>query len=158
MKRQAVWTGTPGDPQTGTSETSHGAAGTLAAQTSSLASDGQELAKRGMAYATRTLHENPALVLAGVVAFGAIAAMAVMPRKSEPASAARKLQRDLFRQTKDVRQAIRRELRDSGIAARTDEIGRSLSSIDWKPYLQPFLDQAAYLARQANEKLSAKAP
>jgi hypothetical protein len=155
MKRQAVWAENANEPKSSMSRNAEHLSDQITQEASSLADDGKELASRGVAYAKRTINENPTLVLAGVVALGAIAAMAIMPRKSEPASAAKKLQRDLIRQTKDVRRAIRQELQSSGVSSRVDEIGKSLSAIDWKPYIQPFLDQASSLARQANEKISA---
>ncbi len=120
-----------------------------------LADDGKELAQRGLAYANRTIRENPTLVLAGVVAVGAIAALAIMPKRSQPQSTARKLQRDFTRHTRDIRKAVRQEIRDSGVGSKFDDLGRTLAAVDWKPYVQPFIEQAATLARQANEKLSA---
>lgn len=123
--------------------------------TTTLAADGKELAEKSLAYVQRTVRENPTLAIAGVVAIGALGALALRQRYAEPKSPTRRLQRDIARQTRDIRHAIRDELRASGASDRFAELGRSLSSIDLKPFLQPVVDQAANLAKQANEKLSA---
>lgn len=137
-------------------ETGQSLADDASAKISSLADDGKELAKRSVSYAKRTIEENPTLVLAGVVAVGAIAAMALMPRRNEPRSIASKMQRDLVRHTRDMRNAVRDEIRSSGAGGRIDDLSRSLASFDWKPYIQPLVEQASALAQQANEKLTAK--
>lgn len=122
----------------------------------SLAEDGKELADRAYAYASRTIRDNPTLALAGVVAVGALAVMALRPRRTEPRRVANNIQRDLVKHTRDIRKVVRQELRDSGATDRFNELGRTLSSLDWKPYLQPFIEQATAAAQQANEKLTGK--
>lgn len=158
MNRQEVWKSAaedvPGEARSAASVTDNIARDISNGDMSSLAADGKELAELGMAYANRTVRENPTLVLAGVVAVGAIAAMVLLPRRREPQSTARKLQRDFARQTRDLRNSMQRELRDSGVSDKFDDVSRTLSSLDWKPYLQPFLDQAMSVASKANEKIS----
>lgn len=122
----------------------------------SLAEDGKDLAERTYAYASRTVRENPTLALAGVVAVGALAVIALRPRRTEPSRVANNIQRDLVKHTRDIRKIVRQEMRDSGAADRFNELGRTLSSLDWKPYVQPFIEQATAVAQQANEKLTGK--
>lgn len=128
----------------------------VVANATSLAEDGKDLAERSYAYASRTVRENPTLALAGVVALGALAVIALRPRRTEPRRVANNIQRDLVKHTRDIRKVVRQELRDSGATDRFHELGRTLSSLDWKPYLQPFIDQASAAAQQANEKLTGK--
>lgn len=129
---------------------------TVVASATSLAEDGKDLADRTYAYASRTVRENPTLAIAGVVALGALAVIALRPRRTEPRRVANNIQRDLVKHTRDIRKVVRQELRDSGAVDRFNELGRSLSSLDWKPYIQPFIEQATAVAQQANEKLSGK--
>lgn len=129
---------------------------TVVASATSLAEDGKDLADRTYAYASRTVRENPTLAIAGVVALGALAVIALRPRRTEPRRVANNIQRDLVKHTRDIRKIVRQELRDSGAADRFNELGRTLSSLDWKPYVQPFIEQATAVAQQANEKLSGK--
>lgn len=129
---------------------------TVVASATSLAEDGKDLADRTYAYASRTVRENPTLAIAGVVALGALAVIALRPQRTEPRRVANNIQRDLVKHTRDIRKIVRQELRDSGAADRFNELGRTLSSLDWKPYVQPFIEQVTAVAQQANEKLSGK--
>lgn len=128
----------------------------VVANATSLAEDGKDLAERTYAYASRTVRENPTLALACVVAVGALAVIALRPRRTEPRRVANNIQRDLVKHTRDIRKVVRQELRDSGATDRFNELGRTLSSLDWKPYVQPFIEQATAVAQQANEKLTGK--
>ena len=128
----------------------------VVANATSLAEDGKELAERTYAYASRTVRENPTLALAGVVAVGAFAVIALRPRRTQPGRVASNIQRDLVKHTRDIRKIVRQEMRDSGATDRFNELGRTLSSLDWKPYVQPFIEQATAVAQQANEKLTGK--
>jgi hypothetical protein len=121
---------------------------------STLASDGKELVEKAFAYADRTIRENPTLVIAGVAAVGALSAIVLKGRRTESSGTARRLKRDIARQTRELRHAIRDEMRASGAAERLTDLSRSLSGIDWRPYLQSIVDQAATLAKQASEKVS----
>lgn len=129
---------------------------TVVASATSLAEDGKDLADRSYAYASRTVRENPTLAIAGVVALGALAVIALRPRRTEPRRVANNIQRDLVKHTRDIRRVVRQELRDSGATDRFNELGKTLSSLDWKPYVQPFIEQATAAAQQASEKLSGK--
>ncbi|HPG88510.1 MAG TPA: hypothetical protein PLD46_02570 [Hyphomicrobium sp.] len=128
----------------------------LSSQVSSLAQDGKELADRSYAYASRTIRENPALALAGVVAIGALAALALRPRRTAPGQVASDIQRDLVKHTRQLRKIVRQELRDNGAADRFSDLGKTLSAVDWKPYVQPFIEQATAVAQQANDRLTGK--
>lgn len=141
-------------PSNGTAVRNDGDTAHLSA--SSLAEDGKELAQRSYDYAVRTLRENPTLALAGVVAVGALATLAFMPRRTEPRSVARNMQRDIVRHTRDLRKVVRQELRDSGAANTFNDFSKVLSNVDWKPYIQPLVEQASALAQQANAKLTGK--
>lgn len=143
-----------GDAAEATRKTASDLKATAEEKATTLAADGKELAEKSLAYVQRTVRENPTLAIAGVVAIGALGAIALRQRYAEPKSPTRRLQRDFSRHTRDIRHAIRDELRASGASDRFAEIGRSLSSIDLKPFLQPVVDQAAALAKQANDKLS----
>lgn len=138
------------------SDTISNAADSAVAGATSLAEDGKELAERTYAYASRTVRENPTLALAGVVAVGALAVIALRQRQTGPRRVANNIQRDLVKHTRDIRRIVRQELRDSGATDRFNELGRTLSSLDWKPYVQPFIEQATAVAQQANEKLTGK--
>lgn len=126
------------------------------ASVTSLAEDGKDLAERSYAYASRTVRENPTLALAGVVAVGALAVIALRSRRTQPRRVASNIQRDLVKHTRDIRKVVRQELRDSGATDRFNELGRTLSSLDWKPYVQPFIEQATAAAQQASDKLTGK--
>lgn len=112
-------------------------------------------ADRGSASLSRTLQQNPTLALAGLVAVGALAGLVIHNRRTRPQSLARQMQRDMVKHTRSIRQAMRREIRDSGLPARYDQLGSALGSIDWKPYLQPILDKASAMTEEAKSKLAA---
>jgi nitrogen-specific signal transduction histidine kinase len=123
---------------------------------STLAEDGKEIVQRSYDYASRTIRENPTLALAGLVAVGALAALVFIPRRSQSRSIARNIQRDLSKHTRDLRKAVRHELRNSGTAGSMSEISKIFSNIDLKPYVQPLVDQASTFAQQASSKLTGK--
>lgn len=102
----------------------------------------------------KIIENNPTLALAGFAAFGAIVALAVVPKREAPSSVTRKLRRDLARHTSELRRTVRQELRDSGLDTRVNSLSNTLASIDWKPYVKPYLDQAISLADDAKTRLS----
>lgn len=101
----------------------------------------------------KLIEENPTLALAGFAALGAIVALAVVPKREAPSSVTRKLRRDLARHTSELRQTVRQELRDSGLDTRVNNLSNSLASIDWRPYIKPYLDQALSLADDAKTRI-----
>ncbi|NOT71050.1 MAG: hypothetical protein HOP09_07115 [Hyphomicrobium sp.] len=111
--------------------------------------------EKGGSSISRTIQQNPTLALAGLVAIGALAGLAIHNRRTRPQSLARQMQRDLLRHTRSVRHAVRQEMRDSGVPAKFEHLTSALGTIDWKPYLQPVLDKAAALTDEAKAKLSA---
>lgn len=104
--------------------------------------------------AKRTMEQNPTLAIAGVVAIGAIAALVVRHRMQRPETGVTKVQRDLERHARSLRRVVRRELRDSGVSSRFDDLGQSLSKVDWRPFLQPIMAQASDLADRAKSGLA----
>lgn len=111
-------------------------------------------AEKGTASIRRTVEQNPTLALAGLVAIGALAGLAVHQRRTRPQSLARQVQRDMLRHSRSLRQAIREELRDSRLSDKYAQLSSSLSSIDWKPFIQQFLERASAVAEEAKSKLA----
>lgn len=154
MNRQALRSVTSDDDSL--ADTARSTVNEAVSNVSSLAQDGKELAERSYAYASRTVRENPALALAGVVAVGALAALVLRPRRTSTGKVANDIQRDFVKHTRQIRKIVRQELRDSGAADRFNDLGKTLSAVDWKPYVQPFIDQASAVAQQANDRLTGK--
>jgi hypothetical protein len=112
-------------------------------------------AQNGVSAVNRTIQQNPTLALAGLVAFGAVAAIAIRQRRQPQTSTMKKFERELLRNTRSLRKSIRDEIRSSGLEAKANQIGAGLASIDWKPYIQPVLDHVSNAAEQAKSRISA---
>ena len=105
--------------------------------------------------AKHTLEQNPTLAIAGVVALGAIAALIIRSRMQRPETSVGRVQRDLERHARSLRRTVRRELRDSGASSTFDDLGQTLSKVDWRPYLQPIMAQAGDIADRAKAGFAA---
>lgn len=127
----------------------------MSAETAEFLASVQAATKSGTAALNKAVHENPTLALAGLVAAGALTAIAFRHYRAKPQSMARRLQGDVIRQTRSVRKAVRDELRSSGLNDKFDHLGTSLAAIDWKPYIQPLIDRASGFADDAKAKINA---
>lgn len=110
-----------------------------------------------IAAANRTLQRNPTLAIAGVVAVGAVAAL-VMRNRSSSRSGFENVRRTLDHQARDLRRAVRDEMRAHNVESTFNRVASNLSNIDLKPYLQPILEpiveRAASLAQSAQKNVS----
>lgn len=141
-------------------DTSAGAAGPTRRQPDTLErNDRFESAPAGQSQArptdpvTQFIHDNPTVALAGFAALGAIVALALMPRREPAGSTTRALRRDIAAQARDLRRAVRQEMRDRGLEQRIGAMGSALSSFDWQPYVKPVVEQAITLAEDAKTRL-----
>ena len=130
-------------------------ASVLSAETAEFLANVQAATKSGTAALNKAVQQNPTLALAGLVAVGALGVLAVRHYRAPPMSAARRLQGDVIRQSRSVRKAVRDELRSSGLTGKFDDLGATLSAIDWKPYIQPLIERASALADDAKAKVAA---
>ncbi len=111
-----------------------------------------------VAAASRTIQRNPTLAIAGVVAFGAVAALVLRNRSAQRHSSFNGLRRSAERQARELRNVVRDELRTSGVGSTVNQWASALGNVDLKPYLQPLLepivDRAAHMAQQAQKSVS----
>lgn len=98
------------------------------------------------------IKENPVLAIAASVTLGAFVALVLVPRR-KPVSTSRRIERDLSRYVKDLRQGARAEMRRNGAADGFDRLGEMLSSSEARQFVQPFLDRAGDLAGKARKEI-----
>lgn len=128
---------------------------TVADEAERFFADAKRAVESGASALNRQVQQNPTLALAGLVAVGALAAVAVRQYRAQPQSQLGALQSEVLRNTRAMRRAIRQELASSGVTSKVDQLGQSLASIDWKPYIQPFVEKAVLAADAAKERVSA---
>lgn len=143
-----------GNPSSDTA--AHNASGGVptADQATDALAKAQAAIEDAMSSARRTIEQNPTLALAGAVALGAVAVLVIRNRAAARDNGMQRFQRNMDRQVRHLRRAVRQELRDSGLSSRFEGLGDTLSGIDLKPYIRPFLEQAADMAGKAKTRLS----
>lgn len=116
-----------------------------------------DTAESALAAASRTIQRNPTLAIAGVVAFGAVAALVIRHRQSQQQTSLHNLRRSAEKQARELRNVVRKELRSHDVGSTVGSWANSLGNIDLKPYLQPLLERAAGIAHSAEKSISTMA-
>lgn len=115
-------------------------------------------AQSAVAAANRTIQRNPTLAIAGVVAFGAVAALVIRNRRSQNSGNLHALRRNVERQAHELRKVVRNEMRAHNMDSALNRVAGGIGNIDLRPYIQPLLEplveRAASLAQSAQKSVS----
>lgn len=110
------------------------------------------------ATAQRAIERNPALAVAGAAAATAVIVLALRQQRAATPET-RQIAREVRRQARAVTAAVRDELDARGASTAWSDLTRTLSSLDLKPYLDPYLkplaDEAARVASEAKSQIAA---
>lgn len=115
-------------------------------------------AQSAVAAANRTIQRNPTLAIAGVVAFGAVAALVIRNRRSQTSGNLHALRRNVERQAHELRKVVRNEMRAHNMDSAFNRVAGGLGNLDLRPYIQPLLEplveRASSLAQSAQKSVS----